>query len=1069
MPAQGGPGGNRTTSSSDINIASTNATVNAFLGARQPSWLTGGGGLPKSSSRRPPSRQRPPQALSKPPAQTEPVLPSPAPSEEPSPAVSNHLDSPNPPPASLTETQNMVPPGASGSNGAPVTDARFVLDPTAEQHHALNGSGWVLGGYNGHLQSPSIASPPFSGPGPTGGVLASPHVSSAPPQLSLGQTGPNGQIQMPPQRRTDQTQFRYSTFQPHIAEYIRSCGGEQALSNEIERPRLQLLSDACAREDGFFIALHQIYMLWSSSPQHVYAVLQLPQRTADSAFAIIETVFKKNQLISTGHREWFAKFPSDINKLLQGYTQYAVAVTQVARFLEQLANHFKNLTEKSVNRKYPYLVDELLYYLACYSPVLQMIFFTASRRRLGVLDGPLGTQIEALFREDQARHVDSSTGLQVLKPVMAAGEIEKRNQKIIQRYRAIVAQVEPRPIPPGLMTRSASGPVTTPHSITASQGGSSPYNIATPFSSNLLGQPQSQLNSPVTVSSPRLQSGFTHPQSTHAAQQFVLQSTNHAPGQPTPYNMQGAQRSPGPGFVEVDEQMIRFQQQLGQLRYQQQSLQQPLQPPAHLGQHNFHQSPLQPPPQRPQTMYSQQSNQADLRARSITPLGQSTFANAAAQLQHQAQLQAPLQTSAMARTMPQPVPQNGPARQLMKPSNRRLIVPNRRITTEEMPRDPSEAKALRMSLHQANVRSPKRVVTLANVAEPGRYYQAAKASFPVRPTAIAPENRVQEVSFDVTPEQYSLISRSVTKQGELLPIVEHFDGSLRWRVRCCKFKLTNEAPTEEQWCATDMSWPPSICMTFNGKVLDIRRKSHNGRDLAAELTDMVVTGKNILKVVLPGQKRTKADSWFLAVEVLETLSHEKVMEMVQNTGLLDADKTLEIIRSRINRPIDDDGVIFNTSGLSIDLADPFSAVIFKIPARGKHCTHLECFDLENFLATRLPSKAARSCNHQYVKCDCPSMPEPSNPDKWRCPICSRDARPCSLRIDGFLLKVRAELEAQNKLRAKSMEVDADGKWEVAVESDDELGDSDDEGQPPVKKRAAPVPRKEKEVVVIELD
>lgn len=415
------------------------------------------------------------------------------------------------------------------------------------------------------------------------------------------------------------------------------------------------------------------------------------------------------------------------------------------------------------------------------------------------------------------------------------------------------------------------------------------------------------------------------------------------------------------------------------------------------------------------------------------------------------------------------IPENGPSRQPPKRSNRRLLIPNRRITTEEMPRDPSEPKAIRMSLHQAHVRSPKRVVNLENVEEPGRYYQAAKASFPVRPTAIVPESRVHEFSFVVTPEQYKLTSRSFTRPGELLPIVEHFDGSLRWRVRCCKFNLTNQAPTEEQWCATDMSWPPNICMKFNGKVLDIRRRSHNGRDLAAELTDMVIPGRNVLKVVLPGEQKVKADRHFLAVEVLETLSYEKIVEMVQDTGLLDENETLDIIKNRINRPLDDDGVAFNTSSLSIDLADPFSAVIFKVPARGSNCTHLECFDLENFLATRLPSKTASRCNHQYVKCSCPPMPEPSNPDKWRCPICGRDARPCSLRIDGFLSNVRRKLEEQNKLRAKSMEVDANGNWDVVVESDDELGDTDDEGQPPTKKRAVPAPTKDKEVVVIELD
>jgi zinc finger MIZ domain-containing protein len=53
--------------------------------------------------------------------------------------------------------------------------------------------------------------------------------------------------------------------------------------------------------------------------------------------------------------------------------------------------------------------------------------------------------------------------------------------------------------------------------------------------------------------------------------------------------------------------------------------------------------------------------------------------------------------------------------------------------------------------------------------------------------------------------------------------------------------------------------------------------------------------------------------------------------------------------------------------------------------------------------------------------------EPSNPDKWKCPICFKDARPYSLRIDIFLLSVRRQLEKEGKLYTKCVLVAADGK------------------------------------------
>lgn len=68
MPAQTGPGSRTTSSSassSDVHIASSNATVNAFLGTRKPkpSWMDGG--LTGATSRPLAPRQPPPQAISK--------------------------------------------------------------------------------------------------------------------------------------------------------------------------------------------------------------------------------------------------------------------------------------------------------------------------------------------------------------------------------------------------------------------------------------------------------------------------------------------------------------------------------------------------------------------------------------------------------------------------------------------------------------------------------------------------------------------------------------------------------------------------------------------------------------------------------------------------------------------------------------------------------------------------------------------------------------------------------------------------------------------------------------------
>ncbi len=400
-----------------------------------------------------------------------------------------------------------------------------------------------------------------------------------------------------------------------------------------------------------------------------------------------------------------------------------------------------------------------------------------------------------------------------------------------------------------------------------------------------------------------------------------------------------------------------------------------------------------------------------------------------------------------------------------------LIPPlDREITRPEYPYDPSDRKAIMMSLHQAHVRSPKRIV---KDGETERFYQAIK-SFPVRPAPVAPKNTIYAFHFEVTEDQLAFAATKSKTAGGLLPVVEHFSGALRWRVRCCVAPTSSKIPAEQQWVTLDVNWPPNIFMTFNEQALDIRRHPHNGRDLPTEITDFLVCGTNVLKISLPAPQRERAQNRFIAVELVETLSHSSVIDSVWAQGVIPKEVTLKTIKQRLTSAPDDDGVVFEEPDLSIDLADPFSATIFKVPARGATCTHMECFDLETWLNTR-PSKPLIKCPHSGLACACPNTPEPSNPDKWRCPICSKDARPYNLRIDGFLLAVRLQLEEEGKLQTKNMRVKADGSWTVVVEEDDE--DSDDDGIPSsstaglgrvAKPTPQPAPRRP-EVEVIEID
>jgi len=205
--------------------------------------------------------------------------------------------------------------------------------------------------------------------------------------------------------------------------------------------------------------------------------------------------------------------------------------------------------------------------------------------------------------------------------------------------------------------------------------------------------------------------------------------------------------------------------------------------------------------------------------------------------------------------------------------------------------------------------------------------------------------------------------------------------------------------------------------------------------------------------------------------VIEVLGHDQILNMCLQNQRIPAKQTLDNIKKSLTGAVasDDDEIVMVASDLTIDLADPFMAKIFEIPVRGSTCLHRECFDLETFLNTR-PSK--------------PKHPEqPSMVDVWKCPLCGRDARPYTLRVDDFLISVREKLASDGMLDCKAILVAADGSWKVKPDvisrkrhgsSSDQDKDSDDEDANEVEEvKSYPKQglgeKKTGEIEVIELD
>ncbi|KAK5660063.1 hypothetical protein OQA88_13532 [Cercophora sp. LCS_1] len=1133
MPPPLNTGGRPNPPFPDRQIANSNATASTFLGGRQqPQWITGGASKPASRpTPRPPVAQVAQQQQQQQQQFSHSVLPSPAPSDEPSPAVSNTHDSPNPNNATLPDLQPAQP--AQPAPMVPIThapihptsDARFVRDPTADiavqpTHEAVLQNQASFLANSQLVRSPvTVASPrapmtpvvttPLASPAiiqagtfgnpilvPGQGQATNPYPpqpgpSAGPPAHKRRRITPAG---VPgPSSQPPIAMLSYASFFPQTNEFLSRWGLDN-LKAEIDVPRIRLLQEACTKEDGFFLALHQLYCIWSEHPGDVHRVFhQLDQPTINTAFAFIEPILKKNNMLSAATRQWFPVFPARLSQLLETSNAHRTAIQQVSGFLQKLAQSYNDLTRRVTERGYPYTVDELLGYLHCFSPVLQKILFTACRRKLGVRDSDLSNKMDQYFHDDQRAHLDPATNSLVFAPNQQSHE---RTARLVKKYQYLMAVNRKQTEQPAQQSNGQSpslgslrAPSTHPPAtqlqnpilarpatgVPGFQTGQpfvptqvAPLHTTSPFQD----QPQGLMVPPgmVLASNVGQEGHFAMNQQTqqNGYMQYGVAPAQHSNGaqqqlQGNPFAQQSQLQQ-----QRIHQQMLLDQNMERQIRTLQQQQQQPT--PQLIHQSAVGQQHLQQNQQRlGQLVWQAQQSppQQQYGSARLAPVPPARPPTRQLSVGSVSQVRATLPSVSPRIQQMQPPRQR--SRQLEEIASRPLLPPRGAIIQRQnWPHSEHDKAAIMAALHQADVRSPKRVVPSEN---PERFYQAIKA-LAAGPAHIPPKDAIQRITFDITPQQYALMTRVVTRPFDLLKTAEHLRGCLRWRLRCCKVtpdKARNL--TEQLWVLCDMNWPDSIAITLNGKHLKIKRESSNGKDLPIELTDLVTCGVNTLQITLPDIKNNDTKHRYVAVEVVETLSHSEVLNLVWDKGVIPQDVTLKKIRDQLTGPAsNDDGLEVLTKFFTIDLACPFSSTIFQIPARGVDCGHMECFDLITWLETR-PSKPKVECIHLDEDCACKHEREPSLVDKWKCPICLADARPYSLRIDQFLHKVRGQLEEQGKLHAKKLNVEKDGSWSVIVEADEDV-DSDDDIQPRAASRAAPtpaVPRKEVEVIEIDSD
>ncbi|KFZ17393.1 hypothetical protein V502_04618 [Pseudogymnoascus sp. VKM F-4520 (FW-2644)] len=829
----------------------------------------------------------------------------------------------------------------------------------------------------------------------------------------------------PPAKRRKMTSANHPSLKgmlPLIDQYVDSCGGMQALKTNIERQRFRMLHEACRNDDYFYLALHQMFCLWSLDPD-LTARLTMPQggTILKASFAVIGQLIMHNNTISEVHTKFFATFPNHLSELMYRSDQYSLTVNNVSIFLARLSLEWPKYIPECTRRGYPPLVDELVNRFGLLSPILQHIIFTATRRNIGIPDDEYSSQMEQLFCRDQELHRQMAARVNTAFPPTER-EINERNQWQAQQY-VNVRNMQIQRIEELRQARMGSS-----------------------------GVPTLQSNVPQRVQSPRTipsstQAGQSPPIRTNVMPSEVLTASPRSTTLPSPHHYPWPSQAPAPGLQTPNGSVSEHSSRSplpNPVRLPSQSSRPPMPNPVRLPSQSSKGYPISPnqqnmqQPYQPNQMQNMQHRQGHVNdiartasrnasrnsslpqfsgAGSVVPSpvltnpvrrsSSSAYSNSASAL------------AAMPAGYSSPQPQPQPHQQVIRVP---LIPPVGYTPPYQFPQPD------RSALHQAHLRSP---VLRAVDADDGmatdqpaqKYYQAVQ-SFAAGPTTLVDSPLLTELSFSVPKHIFRNVAEDKFSDPTAPLVRELQQGTLQYRVRCTRMNSGAEMEPSD-FVVADTNWPPTIFMEINDSVLEIRRKTHHGKDRPVDITPHVFAHgpkkENMLRVSVPRPAKTANDILYsIAIEVVEVFRHQQIVDMCMNEQRVMAKDTIDEIRAKLSssNADEDDDVALVSANLTIDLADPFTSRIFTTPVRGAKCRHRECFDLETFLISR-------SNKPQEVAC---------MPDVWKCPLCGSDASPRSLRVDDFLVSVREKLEKDGDLDVKAILVTEDGSWTVKPEA-----------------------------------
>ena len=779
--------------------------------------------------------------------------------------------------------------------------------------------------------------------------------------------------------------------------------------SHVERPRLELLREACEKSDHFYLTLHQLFCLdhqIRKSNAQIPSLNEMHRRGLD----VVSFLLVSNDEMVQDAVAWFSVFPLPWRKLPS-----TSAHAKVLRCLEKMASSWTELRFQCRKRKHPPLVDELVVLFSVESFLFQQIIFRAVLRDIWSNKTNICNCFliaEGVFNRDYNSVMDR---LQSGKTTIELAKFYQ--QTVIKEYQQVLE----------------SHGQHTPAGSTA--------GIAAPVQQRR----QSRLAPAQNRSNDRDKSQHEYNQNGQSPLTLDLHTVQRhnlsAASGPVPIITQGNQASRNGSLVGQSQALASnsfSSPQTGNFTQSPTTFWNPFSP------EGFIDTPWQP-----NRLQQQRERRTSSTAGTFRNAPDSTTPNQRAphvvpsnvpgntpmhQLQQavgpqqQSNHQMPSSTSANPGVRPQPEVRRSLSNRASETtipilSPHASIHPSPSLPNHanpapfirSYPPPPAHPNPATSALHQAHLRSPTLSYLDLNKkpSSIAKYYRIIKhVNMP--PEGLDCNNRHVNWEFSVTKELMEWFAHDAPSSYGAPPTRAVMPGSWLCRIRCISLKDKSRMPSQSEWAVSDNVWPGSTAIVLNGIALDIRKKTHHGKDLPIDVTRYIKTGQNSLSTAVIGFEKDSTNRYAIGVEFIQVIDEQQFKIEIKTLPSLEARKRI-LDQSKNTDP----DIEIIQSQKVLDLTDPFTARIFDVPVRGINCHHNQCFDHDTFLQTRTAKVPG----------------EPCGPDEFRCPICGQDARPQSLMIDAFFVEVRMALKAKDRLDVKAVTLRESGDWDIKEEEE----------------------------------